>query len=252
MTEVAKDDAITVSSPSSTLIDSTSEENPDVARLTRLAAGAAGCTLSSVYRRVRETYHQVVYAIGGSPSFEKVAEMVVREVAESGRRRIIVDDGDDGSPIFVAAVPVYGVRGDVIAALTVGERARRSATPELWSALEDLAQFAQPLFEAEDGTAHAAERAERLMSGVVSTIQQIDDGTTTAPDVIRFVIRESVSLTHAFGACVGLIEDGAVHVVAAGEEVAEINDAALSLDNRFIAQCNAAGPQVLCQGVGRR
>src|SRR5690625_7863111 len=72
MTEVAKDDAITVSSPSSTLIDSTSEENPDVARLTRLAAGAAGCTLSAVYRRVRESDHQLVYAIGGAPSFEKV------------------------------------------------------------------------------------------------------------------------------------------------------------------------------------
>src|SRR5690625_7904353 len=94
MTEVAKDDAITVSSPSSTLIDSTSEENPDVARLTRLAAGAAGCTLSAVYRRVRESDHQLVYAIGGAPSFEKVAEMEVWVVAESGRRRFIVTDRD--------------------------------------------------------------------------------------------------------------------------------------------------------------
>ncbi len=251
MTEVAKDDAITASSPSSTLIDSASEEHPDVARLVRLAAGAAGCTTSAVYRLVGERNHQLVHALDGAPLFEEVAEMVVGEVAESGRRRFVVDDRDDGSPIFVAAVPVFGLRGDVIAVLTVGERARRTATPGLWSALEDLAQFAQPLFEAEDGTAYAAERAERLMSGVVSTIQQINDGTTTAPDVIRYVIRESVSLTQAFGACVGLIEDGAVHVVAASEDVTEINDAVLSLDNRYIGQCIAAGRAVLCRDVDR-
>ena len=251
MTEVAKDDAISVASPPSITSDSSSEEHADAARVVRLAAGVSGCGMAALIRVAAATDFRLLESVNFELVSEDLVGAVVAEVVASGRHRFVVEAGDEGRPSFVAAVPIHGRSDDVVAVLAVGERATRSASPEFWAALDDLAELAAPLFEDGETAADAAVRAERLITGVVSTIQQINDGTTAVHEVIRFVIRESVALTQAFGACVGLLEDGAIQIVSASDEVVEVDDAVLSLDNRDIGECVAAGRAVLCRDVDR-